>query len=357
MKAVLITGGTTPLGVQLARALLDLGLAGEVLCAGAQPAAQIAPLFAGSRARYVRCDLTRSRSLREMLFGPVADSGAEAVVHLATHRLARDEGESVHALNVETLHELLHLCERLPTVRRFVYRSFAEVYRVRHHEPSVMAEDHPLETSPDAPQWLRDRVEADQEVCSALGVSPLQIFVLRCAECFAPGMGSQLWDYTRSKVCFRPLGFDPMLNLISLDDLVRAHFCALGAPEQGVYNVPGLDTLPLTEAVALSGGISVPAPGPLLAPLYALRRYSSGFDFRYDLARVRFHLGGVLDGSRAVKKLGYRPAAGIRWAASGEEPGLASRPADDGEHVPSMPPPEALQSGGAADEQRLPGAR
>jgi UDP-glucose 4-epimerase len=354
MKAVLITGGTTPLGIQLARALLDLRLAGEVLCAGAEPAQQIAPLVAGSRVRYLRCDLTRSRSLREMLFGPVAESGAEAVVHLATHRLAREEGESVHALNVETLHDLLHLCERVPTLRRFVYRSFAEVYRVRHQEPSLMGEDHPLETAPDAPQWLRDRVEADQEVCSALGVSPLRIFVLRCAECFAPGMGSQLWDYTRSGICFRPLGFDPMLNLISLDDLVRAHLCALAATEQGVYNVPGLDTLPLTEAVELAGAISVPVPGPLLAPLYALRRYARGFDFRYDLARVRFHLGGVLDGGRAVRKLGYRPRAGVRWVASGEKPGLAVRAPHDGEDMPSMPAPEASQPGGAANEQRLP---
>ena len=95
----------------------------------------------------------------------------------------------------------------------------------------------------------------------------------------------------------------------------------------------------------------------MLAPLYALRRYSSGFDFRYDLARVRFHLGGVLDGTKALKKLGYRPAAGVRWAASGEKPGLAARAPHDGEHVLPMPPPEALQSVGAVNDQRLPRAR
>ncbi|HEY6908934.1 MAG TPA: NAD-dependent epimerase/dehydratase family protein [Myxococcales bacterium] len=324
MKAVLVTGGTTPLGIRLSRTLLDQGLAERVLCAGAESREGVAPLLAGSNVRYLRCDLTRSRSLREMLFGPVAESGVEAVVHLATHRLAGEEGESVHALNVGTVHELLHLCERVPTLRRFVYRSFGEVYRVRHREASVMGEDHPLETAADAPQWLRDRVLADREVCSALGVSRLQIFVLRCAECFSPGMGSQLWDYTRSRLCFRPLGFDPMLNLISLDDLVRAHVLALSAKEQGVYNVPGLDTLPLSEAVALSGGTSIPALEPLLAPLYALRRLSLGFDFRYDLARVRFHLGGVLDGTKALEKLGYRPATGIVWPRSGEEVRLAS---------------------------------
>jgi nucleoside-diphosphate-sugar epimerase len=323
MKAVLVTGGTTPLGIRLSRALLEQNVAEEVLCAGAESSQEIARLLAGSRVRYVRCDLTRSRSLREMLFGPVAESGVEAVVHLATHRLAGEEGERVHALNVETLHDLLHLCGRVPTLRRFVYRSFAEVYRVRHQESTVMDEDHPMETSPHAPQWLRDRVEADREVCSALGVSRLQIFVMRCAECFAPGMGSQLWDYTRSKLCLRPLGFDPMLNLITLDDLVRAHVLALAAPEQGVYNVPGLDTLPLSEAVALCGGASVPAPEPILAPLYALRRLSLGFDFRYDLARARFHLGGVLDGSKAREKLGYRPATGIGWPRSGEQVRLA----------------------------------
>ena len=54
-------------------------------------------------------------------------------------------------------------------------------------------------------------------------------------------------------------------------------------------------------------------PGPLLSPLYRLRTWTVGFDFRYDLNLRRFHFGGVLDGSRAARELGYTPSHPLPW--------------------------------------------
>ena len=54
-------------------------------------------------------------------------------------------------------------------------------------------------------------------------------------------------------------------------------------------------------------------PSPLLAPLYQLRRRLAGFEFRYDLNVRRFHFGGVLDGTRARRELGYLPTAHVTW--------------------------------------------
>lgn len=67
------------------------------------------------------------------------------------------------------------------------------------------------------------------------------------------------------------------------------------------------DTLPLSSLSALAGRHDVPVPGPLLAPLYRLRTRTVGFEFRYDLNARRFHTRGILDGSRALAALGYRP--------------------------------------------------
>ena len=52
-------------------------------------------------------------------------------------------------------------------------------------------------------------------------------------------------------------------------------------------------------------------PGPLLSPLYQLRTWTIGLEFRYDLNIRRFHFGGVLDGSRAARELGYRPERSV----------------------------------------------
>ncbi len=228
------------------------------------------------------------------------------MVHTALSRRPGRSGEKAHALDVGATRELLLQSERHPTIRRFVYRSFGDVYRVQSSEPDLLDESYPLELEPSTGR-LRDRLEADLMVTSRVGMSRLEIVVLRCAEILAEGTGSQLWDYLQSRVCLRPLGFDPMINILSVADAVRAITMALSRPVRGVFNVPGADTLPLSHVIHHFGRLDVPVPGLLLAPLYRLRKVALGMEFRYDLNMRRFHFGGVLDGTRAASALGYEP--------------------------------------------------
>jgi UDP-glucose 4-epimerase len=143
------------------------------------------------------------------------------------------------------------------------------------------------------------------------------VVVLRFADVMAPGSGSQLWDYLQSRVCLRPLGFDPMLNVISIGDLVVAVRLALTTSAQGVFNIPGADTMPLSAVVRHWGRVDVPVPGPLLQPLYRLRAATIGAEFRYDMNAAQFHFGRILDGSRAAEVLGYQPSVPIVWPHCG----------------------------------------
>jgi UDP-glucose 4-epimerase len=267
--------------------------------------------------------------MHETLFGAARDLGIDVVVHMAMHR-ANEFGARVHAQNVEMLRGLLAMAERHPTLRRLVFRSWAEVYRVDPHLPTVITEDHPLEFSRDAPQWVRDRVEADVLACTRMGVSPLEVVVLRCSELLAPHTGSQLHDYLSGRVCLRSLGFDPMLNVLSLPDAADAFLRALRAGGvQGVFNVPGADTLPLSECIRLWGRPELPVPGPLLAPVYSLRRRLRGAQFSYRINRGRFHLATVLDGTHAREVLGYVPHHPIAWPARPDARERAPRPRRD----------------------------
>lgn len=314
MSAVLVTGATTPVGRRLVEVLLALSDDTRVLAVGIESTAQ-SQLPAHERLTYARVDLRRGRGVRELLYGPARDLQVETIVHAAHHRSAQDVGSKVHAINVESTRSLLLQAEGHPTIRRFVFRSHVEVYRVRTDLPSVFAEDHPLNFSPGAPQWLRDRVEADLTVCARMGMCELQIAVLRTSECIAPECGSQLFDYLRSRVCMRPMGFDPMLNLLSVEDLVQALVSATGSDAQGVFNIPGADTLPLSAVIARVQRVEVPVPGPLLRPLYRLRSLTRGTQFRYDLNAGRFHFSGVPDGARAERVLGYEPCHPVDWSA------------------------------------------
>jgi UDP-glucose 4-epimerase len=315
VSGVLVTGATTPVGRALVRSLLARPDAGPVLAVAAERAW---PGPQDRRLHYLPLDLTRSRQLRELLFGPARDLGLTAVVHLAHHRSVRAQGRRAHALNVEATREMLQLAERHPTLRRFVYVGSAEVYRVDAELPALIAEDHPLEMSPRMPQRLRDRVEADLTVCTRMGLSPLSIAVLRPSEIYGAGSGSQLFDYLSSSVCYRPLGHDPMLDVISVDDAARAAELAIDSRAQGVFNIPGADVLPLSAAIRRAGCVAIPAPGPVIGPLYAARAMVRGTEFSWALSRWRFRWSGVLDGTRAAAELAYHPRAPVTW---GHAPG------------------------------------
>lgn len=317
MISVLVTGVASPLGERLVRSFLADTRIGHVLTCAHLPPDQALSVPPNPRLTYLQVDLTRSRRVRELVFGPARDLGVGVVVHLAQHRRAHVSGRKAHKLNVEALRSILDLTDRHPTIRRVVVRSYAEVYKVSLDLPVLVTENHPLDLSPGAAQYVRDRVEADLTACARMGLSKAEIVVLRCAEALGPDTGSQLYDLLDAPVVFRPLGFDPMVNVATLDDLVDALERATHGSGEGVFNIPGYDTLPLTEAIRRWGVRQVPAPSRVIQPLYELRHRVLGTDFSYGMNRRRMHYGLVLDGTRAREELGYVPSHPVDWPEGG----------------------------------------
>lgn len=288
---VMVTGATTPLGAALIEALIATGDVEAILATGAgeRPVREHADVV------YRRADLSRSRNLRELIWGDARDLGIEAVVHSAQYQRTAERGRKPGTGAVDAARELIVACTNHPSIRRLVYRSFAEVYSLNGGS-GLLDEKSPLEFAPTTPQWLRDRVEADLAICAHIG-SRLQIAVVRCAEIVAPDVGSQLWDYLSSRVCLRPYGFDPIVNVLAIEDAAYALALAARSKAVGVFNIPGRDTLPLSRAIARSHRADVKVP----APLFGAQRY---------------HFGGVLDGSRAARELDFVPTTGVHWPSS-----------------------------------------
>lgn len=345
-QRVLVTGATAPLGRAVVERLITRPDVTRVIAIGrACEVADPARLVLDPRVLYKAVDLTHPRALHDLLWGLARDERIAAVIHGIHHRRARDSGPRLHAQNVDVTRELILGCLSHPTIRRLVVRSFAEVYSFPRATSDLIDEDVPLDLDPLAPQWVRDRVESDLTACSYFG-RDLSIAVLRCAEVLASGTGSQLWDYLQSRVCFRPLGFDPMLNLLSLEDAADALILASGSMASGVFNIPGYDTLPLSLAIEYSRRVSLPVPGPLMSPLYRLRAWATQFEFRYDINLRRFHFGGVLDGSRAARGFGYLPQMAVRWPRAWWQQLLAELAARD--HAASSRSADSTTSSSAA---------
>jgi nucleoside-diphosphate-sugar epimerase len=109
-----------------------------------------------------------------------------------------------------------------------------------------------------------------------------------------------------------------MVNLLSLSDAARAIALAASSNATGVFNIPGCDTLPLSELIHRSGRFGLALPGPLLAPLYGLRAVVTPRHFRYGSDRKRFHYGTVLDGRKASRALGYVPESRLAFEGASE---------------------------------------
>jgi UDP-glucose 4-epimerase len=305
MSGVLVTGATQPLGYRLLEKLVDAGVE-PLLGAGLEPSGEVPDGVA-----YVQVDLSRSRATRSLMQGAVREREVSTIVHLAFHRAPH--ARRSRKLHVDATRLLLRMAEDQPSVTRFVMRSHAEVYATPINRPDLVREDQPVNLSRGVPQWVHERVEADVNVCTRMGMADLDVAVLRCAEILAPNVGSQLYDYLESRVCLRPMGFDPMLNLLSLEDTSEAFLLAARNAQSGVFNIPGADTLPLSRCVERWGRSDVPVPGPMLGPLYRMRSRLKRTAFQYDLNRWRFHFNGMLDGTRAREVLGYQPQHPIDW--------------------------------------------
>ena len=311
---VLVTGASSPLGEQVVLRLLKDSRVETILAVADKGRPFTLPKHPRVLQHQIR--FGSQRQLHTLLFGPAVDAKIDVVIHTSQAESASQEGSAVHDHNVESLRALVGFAERHPSIRRLVLRSSGAVYQVQRDLPALISEEHPLNMAAGAPQWVRDRVEADFTACARMGISDLQIVVLRMAEILAVGCGSQIYDYLESSVCFRPIGFDPMLNFLTIEDAAMALHRAAHTDSQGVFNIPGIDTLPLTEVIDLWGRPSIALPETAIHWMYRLRRTLKGGQFRYGMNRRRFHYSGVLDGRRALNVLRYVPAHPIAWPNS-----------------------------------------
>lgn len=310
-RNILITGASSPLGELLIERLLSDYRVEKILAVCDEGYPLTIP--SNERLDVFSLKMRKQRKLHALLFGPAREREVDVLIHASKVFSANREGSAVHRYNVETVRSILDFAERHPSIRRLIFCSGAEVYQVQRDLPSLMQEQHPLNMNSGAPQWIRDRVEADVMACTRMGLSHLKIVVLRMAEILAQGCGSQFYDYLQTPVCFRPVGFDPMLNFLTLEDAAAAIQRAIHNTNHGVFNIPGADTLPLSRAIDKWGRVGIPVPNIVAHQLYSMRRYLRRGDFRYGMNRRRFHFTGILDGRRAADILRYIPSHPIDW--------------------------------------------
>lgn len=234
-----------------------------------------------------------------------------AVIHMGIMHDPRMSEEEHHSFNVVGTTRLLEYCAKYG-VKKVVVLSSANVYGPSPDNSNFLTEDAPLMAASRF-SGVRDLIEVDMLAHGFFWKHPdIQTVILRPVHIVGPTIKNAPSNYLRLRRPWVLAGFDPMVQLIHVEDVARAMVEAALRPEpKGVYNVVGPGEVPLSSIHRELGHAAIPVPHPVARPLLGLL-------FKYRLAsfpppeldHIQFLCN--VDGSRWQKDVEWKPRHSMR---------------------------------------------
>ena len=208
------------------------------------------PVVELERTEFVRTDDSYSTLARI-----VRSTQVDTVVHAGlVVNSALFPDRRVHEKNViGTMNLLAALASEASRVTSLVVKSSGLVYGASRHDPTWFREEAPRSEAPRT-RIEKSLLEVEDYIRSFAEESThIKVAVLRCANV----LGNDLVTLF-SRALSLPLtptiaGFDPQLQFVERDDVVRAIEFAVTRELEGVYNVAGDGRLPWSEIRAIAG--------------------------------------------------------------------------------------------------------
>jgi len=305
-RRILVTGVARWWGALVVQRLVDDPDVAEVIGIDTRE-----PRYDLGRADYLNLDI------RHSLIGKLVRSvGIDTVVHTLTRVDSFDmDPHRAHEVNVIGTLNLLAGCAGAGSpVTRFVLKSSSHVYGSRPDLPTVLREDHRLDTN-SRHQFVRDIVEVESYVNDfAARNAGIDILVLRFANSLNPDEPQPLARYLDLEVVPTVAGYDPTFQLTHRDDCVEALRLAAKRGPAGAYNIaaPGGD--PLSKLLDDAGKLHAPLIPPFGIELAAFALRKSGVAFLSPQLLDLLRWGRILSTAKASRLLGFRAVRDTRAA-------------------------------------------
>ena len=249
--------------------------------------------------RHVRTDVRR-RAVEDVF----RNNRVRAIVHLGiTHNPHSDDDH--YRFNVVGTQRLLELVTKYK-VDKFVMLSSANIYGPHPDNSHFLTEDAPLLGAEAFPN-IRDLVAVDRIVQNFFYRQPdTETVMLRPVHIVGPRVKNAPSNYLRLERPWVISGFDPMVQLLHEEDLVRAIVRVLAPGVRGVFNIVGPGEAPLSRVLDVLGRRTVSVPSfvawPVLERSFRLKMTSfPGPEIRH----IQFNC--IVDGSLARRVLGFEP--------------------------------------------------
>lgn len=234
----------------------------------------------------------------------------KAVIHMGIMHDPRMSEEEHHSFNVVGTTRILEYAAKYGA-KKVVVLSSANVYGPSPDNSNFLTEDAPLMAASRF-SGVRDLIEVDMLAHSFFWRHPdVETVILRPVHIVGPSIKNAPSTYLRLKRPWVMAGFDPMIQLIHVEDVARAMIDALRPEPKGVYNVVGAGEVPLSAVFRELGSSPIPVPHPVARPLLnVLFKYRVANFPPPELDHIQFLC--AVDGSRWVKEVGWKPRYSMR---------------------------------------------
>jgi UDP-glucose 4-epimerase len=223
------------------------------------------PAIALERTEYVRADQSYSILARIVKAAQIDTILHTFLVVDSTHM----SGRKLHEINVIGTMNLLAAAGAADSpVRHIVVKSSALVYGSTYQDPAWFREETPRTHSPrtrversllEVEGYLRDFAEDNPHV---------MVTLLRFSNVLGTDIVTPISKALELPLVPKILGYDPLMQFVEEDDVVRSIEFVLTNQVPGIYNVAGDGRVPWTEVAHICGKRTIPMP-PVLTRLAA----------------------------------------------------------------------------------------
>lgn len=234
----------------------------------------------------------------------------KAIVHMGIMHDPRMSAEDHHNFNVLGTTRVLE-CAAKYGVKKLVVLSSANVYGPSPDNSNFLSEEAPLMAASRFPS-VRDLIEVDMLAHGFFWRQPsVETVVLRPVHIVGPTIKNAPSNYLRLKRPMTLMGFDPMVQLIHMQDVGAALAAALRPGLKGVYNLTGPGEVPLSTCFKELGARPIPVPHPIARGLLkSMFKYRLASYPPEELDHIQFLC--MVDGARWRHETGWTPGTSMR---------------------------------------------